>query len=46
MASPAPFDPLDLAAHSRSAIAASQREDWGSAIAHLRVALAIAPKAR
>jgi len=44
MASPAPFDPLDLAAHSRSAIAASQREDWGSAIAHLRVALAIAPQ--
>ena len=38
------FDPLDLAAHSQAAIATSQREDWGRAIAHLRVALAIAPQ--
>lgn len=43
MASQASFDPLDLAAHSQAAIASSQREDWGGAIAHLRVALAIAP---
>jgi tetratricopeptide (TPR) repeat protein len=39
-----PPDPLDLAAHSQAAIAASQREDWGRAIAHLRVALAVAPQ--
>ena len=44
MAAPAPFDPLDLAAHSQAAVASSQGEDWGRAIAHLRVALAIAPQ--
>ena len=44
MADDALSDPLDLTAHSRAAIAASQREDWGRAIAHLRVALAIAPQ--
>ena len=44
MASQAPLDPLDLAAHSQAAMAASQRDDWGRAIAHLRVALAIAPQ--
>ena len=35
---------LDLAAHSRAAMAATQANDWGHAIAHLRVALAIAPQ--
>ena len=44
MADDALHDPLDLAAHSQAALAASQREDWGRAIAHLRVALAIAPQ--
>jgi tetratricopeptide (TPR) repeat protein len=35
---------LDAAAHTRAAIAASQADDRGRAIAHLRVALAIAPQ--
>jgi Flp pilus assembly protein TadD len=36
--------PLDLAAHTQAAIAATRVDDWGRAIAHLRVALAIAPQ--
>ena len=43
MADPAPLDPLDLAAHAQAAIASSGRQDWGRAVAHLRVALAIQP---
>ena len=38
--------PLDLAAHTQAAIAATRVDDWGRAIAHLRVALAIAPQYR
>src|SRR3982751_6501541 len=44
MAAPAPLDPLDLAAHAQAAVASSASQDWGRAIAHLRVALAIAPQ--
>jgi Flp pilus assembly protein TadD len=45
MAPDASFDPLDLAAHSQAVMACLQRDDWGGAIAHCRVAVAIAPQA-
>jgi len=44
MANPTPT-PLDIAAHTQAAMAATQADDWGRAIAHLRVVLAIAPHA-
>jgi len=44
MSSEASFDPLDLAAHTQAVMACLQRDDWGGAIAHCRVAVAVAPQ--